>query len=560
MTKIKETGLEKNALYFIPLGGSEQFGVNLNVYVSQGQYLVVDCGIGFADEHFPGIDLLLPDPVYLERNQKNIQALIITHAHEDHVGAVAHLWPRLKCPIYTTEFTAIVLRRKLGEAGLGDVPVHVIKPLKDIAIGVFNLRFLPVAHSIPDACALLIGTPQGRVLHSGDWNLDPRPVIGKPTDSALFKRAGDEGVIAYIGDSTNAAVPGRAGSESDVETGLEKEFKACKGRIAVTVFSSNIGRVRSIARAAGKAGRNVGVVGRSLHQMIGAARDCGYLDGIADFVPEDELGYLPEERTVIIATGSQGEYRSALAKISRGEFNGVRLARGDTVIFSARAIPGNEKSINAVCNNLVAGGIRVVTPDDTDNVIHVSGHPCRDEIAEMYQWLRPQTVIPVHGERTQLNAQADFARFCQIKNVIVPNNGSVIRLAPGTPEIIDHVETGLLAVDQKRVISANHISIAERRKLQFSGSLHVSLVLDARGELVADPKLATVGLIDREDKAEIQIENNLYEEVLGLLEEMSWEERLDDEFVTEEIRIGLRRFMLHILGIKPKTTVHVIRI
>ncbi len=560
MSKTKKTGDMPDGLYFIPLGGCEQFGVNLNVYSCNGQLLAVDCGIGFADEHMPGIDIMLPDPSYLEERQKSLQGLIITHAHEDHVGAVAYLWKRLKCPIYTTPFTAAVLAEKFKEANIRNAPVTVCKPMHSIKAGNFKARFIPVSHSIPDTCALEIETPLGRILHSGDWNLDPKPTAGYTTDPAHFKEIGDKGVLAYIGDSTNAEVPGRAGTESDIQGGLEKEFRACKGRITVTIFSSNIGRIESISRAAKKCGREVGVVGRSLHKMIAAARRTGYLKGVPEFLEEEDAAYMPGERVVIIATGSQGEPRSALAKISRGEFNDIKMGKGDTVIFSARPIPGNETNINAVKNNLCAGGVRVITPSDTANTIHVSGHPCRDEIAEMYKWIRPKIVIPVHGERTQLEAQAAFAREKGIKDVIVPINGSVIRLAPGKPEIIDHIKTGLLAVDQKRLISASHPSISERRKLQYSGAIHVSMAVNKKGAIVGHPQLDSVGLLDTQNDAEIQIEDNIFDEIQGILDELTPEELRDDGFMAEELRIGLRRFVFHVLGIKPKTTVHIIRV
>ena len=550
---------EPDSLYFVPLGGSEQFGVNLNLYVNNGRYLAIDCGIGFADERFPGIDLLLPDPTLLEDNREKLEGLIITHAHEDHIGAVAYLWERIKCPIYATAFTAAVLHKKLEEANLRDVPVNVVEMGETVAIGDFKVKFVPVAHSIPDTTSLIIETDHGQVVHSGDWNMDPKPIIGTTTQPKPFKDAAKSGILAYVGDSTNAEVPGRAGSESEVEKGLEAEFRACKGRIAVTIFSSNIGRILSIARAAKACERNVGIIGRSLHRMIGAARSCGYLDDIPDFVSEEDLGLLPNDKCVMIVTGSQGEYRSALAKISRGDHPSVDLKRGDTVIFSARAIPGNERGINAVKNALSAGAINIITPDDTENVIHVSGHPCQDEIAEMLQWLKPQLVIPVHGERTQLDAHARLARKCQVAQAIVPNNGSVIKLSPGEPELVDHIETGLLAVDLKRIISHDHQSIIARKKLQYTGALHVSVVLDARGEVLGQPQLDTIGLID-EDSAEIQIADNLYDEILGIIDDMTFEERVDDEFIAEELRIGLRRFVYHILGIKPKTTIHVIRV
>lgn len=551
---------DDGGLYFIPLGGSEQFGVNLNAYISGGDILAVDCGIGFADERFPGIDLLLPDPAFLEDNLENLKGFIITHAHEDHIGAMAHVWDRLRVPVYASTFTAAVLREKFKEKNLRGVPVKIVRPGDTVQIGAFSVQFVPVAHSVPDACALILETPQGRVVHSGDWNLDPYPVVGKPTDSALFKSAGDKGVLAYIGDSTNAEVPGKAGSETDVEKGLEAVFRECRGRIAITMFSSNVGRVRSIVKAAQACGREVGVLGRSLHRMIGCAAECGYLKGLPGFVAEQDLMAMPADKTVVILTGSQGEYRAALSKIARGEFRGVKLSRGDTVIYSARAIPGNERDINAVKNNLSAAGVNIITPRDTAHTIHISGHPCRDEIAEMLGWVRPALVVPVHGERVQLEAHAALALECQVPRAIVPSNGSVVRLAPGPAEIVAHIPTDVLAVDQKRIIRSDHSSIVARHKLQFSGTVHISLVLDGRGELLAAPKLGTVGLIDPSDPAELEIEDSLHDEILDLYDELDRKERLDDHFIAEEIRIGIRRFCDHLLGIKPQTSVHVLRV
>lgn len=551
---------EEKGLFFVPLGGSEQFGVNLNTYVSDGEMLAVDCGIGFADERFPGIDLLLPDPTFVEDNKDKLKAFIITHAHEDHIGAMAYIWDRVKCPIYASPFTAAVLRKKIEERGLKDVPIEIVRPGDEVQVGAFKVQFVPVSHSVPDTCALIIETSHGRVMHSGDWNLDPSPVTGEPTHSEMLKAAGEAGVLAYIGDSTNAEVSGRSGSEADVAKGLEAEFRKCKGRIAVTSFSSNIGRVISIMRAAEACGRSVALIGRSLHRMVGCARDCGLMKDVPDFVSEEDLGNLPDENIVAIVTGSQGEYRAALAKIARGEYRNFSLSKGDTVIFSARAIPGNETSINQVKNNLSAGGVEIITPRDTKNLIHVSGHPCRDEIAEMFQWLKPQMVVPVHGERVQLQAHAEFAKECQVPSAIVPSNGSVIKLAPGKAEIIDHIEVDVLAVDQKRIIKADHQSIVARRKLQYTGAVHVSLVLNGRGELLADPKLETIGLIDLDNNGEEQIEDNLYNEILDLVEGLSFEDVQDDKIVNEAVRTGVRRFCQAVLGLKPNTVVHVMRV
>ncbi len=561
MSKTKKKEIKKkklfheNELYFVPLGGSEEFGCNLNVYVCDGTFLAVDCGIGFADERYPGIDLLLPDPKLLEQNKDKLAGLIITHAHEDHIGAVAYLWNRFECPVYASPFTAAVLRRKLEQEGVSGVPIHIIKPHDTHDIGPFSVYFAPVSHSVPDSCALMIGTPYGNILHSGDWNLDPKPVVGLKTEEKTFRDLGAQNILAYIGDSTNAAVDGFSGSEQDVAKGMAAEFKDVKGRIAVTVFASNIGRIISIVKAANDVGRSVCLVGRSLHRMVSAAREVGYLKDAKEFLTEDDLESIPDENIVLIVTGSQGESQAALARIARGDHRNVKLHKGDTVIFSSRAIPGNEREINGVKNNLSSGGVRVVGPRDTSNVIHVSGHPCRAEIEQMLQWVRPQCVIPVHGERLMLNAHAAFAKKCQVPHTVTPNNGSIIRLAPGPVEIVDHVETAMLAVDQRRIIPSTHESIAQRRKLQYSGAVHASLVLDHDLRLLGKLKLDTVGLTcSLNDEGFVE---ELEEELLTILDELPEDIMLDEEEIAEKIRIGLRRFVNDLLGIKPKTTVHV---
>lgn len=552
---------KKDELYFIPLGGAEQFGVNLNVYGYQGKWLAIDCGLGFADERFPGIDILLPDPAFVEERRKDLLGLIITHAHEDHIGAVQHLWPRLKCPIYASPFTAAVLRKKMSEnPACRDAEVIEIGAGETLNLKPFKITFTPVTHSVPETAALMIETDVGNILHSGDWNLDPAPTIGKPTDPAPFKKFGEKGVLAYIGDSTNAEVDGVSGSEGDVEKGLAALFKECGGRIAVTIFASNIGRLRSICLAAKESGRQVALLGRSLHTMVSAARDCGYLKDVPQFVSEDDIGYLPDDKIVMIVTGSQGEARAQLARIARGEHAEITFKTGDTVVFSARPIPGNEREIIAVKNNLAASRVRIISPRETKHCIHVSGHPAREEITQMLQWVKPQSVIAVHGERTMLEAHAALALELQVPTAIVPNNGSVIRLYPGTPQVIDHAETGLLAVEPGRILSADHQAIVQRRKLQFSGTVHATLVMNARGDLVTDPQISTVGLIDPDDEAGQKFEDDIVDEIEDILADMTREELYDDKFVSEEMRIGIRRFVQHKLQIKPKTTVHVVRV
>lgn len=551
--------LNSDELYFIPLGGSEQFGVNLNVYAYKGRILIIDCGIGFADERFPGIDLLLPDPAFLEKNQDKIEGLIITHAHEDHVGAVAHLWPRLQCPVFCSPFTAAVLKNKLTEKRLQrDVNVQIIRPGKNLKeLGPFRIGAINVTHSIPDTRALVIETDLGKVIHSADWNLDPAPVQGKPTDEERFIELGEKGVLAYIGDSTNADIPGRSKSESEVEKGLEELFSELTGTIAVTMFASNIGRLRSVALAAKAAGRTTALVGRSLNNMYGCACSCGYMESIPEFIDIKEIKNVAPSKLVIAVTGSQGESRAALARISKGEMRDVKLGEGDTVVFSARPIPGNEKDINNVKNNLVAGKVQVISSGETEHLIHTSGHPHQDEILSMYEWLKPEIVIPVHGERMQLEAHGNLAREHGIKNVIVPQNGSIIRLAPGTPEIIDHIETGILAIDQNRYLPSDHPSISSRRKLQFTGAAHITVVMDSRGNLINEPQISTEGLCSPDED---DLENQIADEIVDIIEDIMWEDRDDDAFISEEIRIGVRRLCSDITGLKPKTTVHLVRI
>lgn len=552
---------KKDELYFIPLGGAEQFGVNLNVYGYQNKWLVIDCGMGFADERHPGVDILLPDPAFVAERKKDVVGMIITHAHEDHIGAVAHLWPRLKCPIYCTPFTAAVLRMKMSEnPECREAEIIEVDPYEKISLKPFTVSFTPVTHSVLETAALFIETDAGNIVHSGDWNLDPNPTLGEPTKAEPFQKFGEKGVLAYIGDSTNAEVEGTSGSESDVERGLAEVFRECQGRIAVTMFASNIGRLKSICLAARQSGRQVALLGRSLHRMTAAARECGYLKDVPEFVAEEDIGYIPDEKIIMVVTGSQGEARAQLARIARGEHRELRFKKGDTVIFSARPIPGNEREIIEVKNHLAASHVRVISPRETKHCIHVSGHPARDEITQMFQWLKPQSVIAVHGERTMLEAHAALALQCQVPTAIVPNNGSVIRLHPGMPQVIDHIETGLLAVEPGRIIDADHQAIVQRRKLQYSGAVHATLVMDDKGKLLADPQVSTVGLTDPDTKEGQNFEDDILDEIEEILDDMSKSELRDDEFVSEELRIGIRRYIHHKLSIKPKVTVHVIRV
>ena len=555
----------KEEFLFCPLGGSGEIGMNMNLFgyghPGDHKWIMVDIGVTFADDTIPGIDLIYPDPGFIVDKKEDLLGIILTHAHEDHIGGVAHLWPRIKCPIYCTEFTAEILKAKLKEnPECKGARIRVVKQLDPITIGPFKTTFIPVSHSVPNSSSIEIETDLGRVVHSGDWNLDPKPVLGKKTEEATFRAIGDKGVLAYVGDSTNAGVDGFSGSESDVEKGLAEVFKTCEKRIVVTMFASNIGRVRSICKAAEANNRSVAVLGRSLHRMIGAAQKCGFLDDVRDFVDEKDISVLPPENLVVIATGSQGEARAQIARIARGDQRNVKLQTGDTVIFSARPIPGNEKEINFVQNRLAAAHINVINPRDTKHIIHVSGHPARDEIKIMFDWLRPDTVIPVHGEKIMIEDHAELARQSQIRHVVPPNNGSVIRLAPGKPEIIDHVTNGLLAVEPGRIISAGHVAIAERRKLQHTGMLHASIVVDDKGNLIADSQISHSGLFDEQDDEDLEFIEDLKDEIHDLVKTLKRSKISDPNQWADKIRIALRKDIFEVLRIKTKVTVHLTRV
>lgn len=553
--------LDQEKFYFAPLGGSEQFGVNCNIYMHEDAWLMVDLGMGFAEDNLPGIDLILPDISYVVENRDKLSALIITHAHEDHVGAVAYLWPRLRCPIYCTPFTAEVLREKFKEhKECQDAVIHEIRGGDHIETGPFHIDFVHMAHSIPETVSLFIQTQAGTAFHSADWNLDPTPVIGKPTDKSSLEKIAKQGVHAYIGDSTNALYAGRAGSEKEVEEGLLNVIGRCEGKIVITLFASNIARIQSISRAARDCGRKVCVVGYSLHKMIAAARNCGYLSDIPDFLDENDMPDTPDENLLVIATGSQGESRAAMARISRGDWQGLTLGRDDTVIFSSREIPGNEKDIERIKNNCVTSGAAVISPDNTNEKIHVSGHPYRDEVYEMLQLLKPRSVIPVHGEHIQISGQAEIARGCGVDDVQIPVNGMVVEISEKGLDIAGYIDTNLLAVEPKRIIPVDHKAIRERRKIQYCGVIHVTIVLDDHGDMLAQPQISSLGLVDDEYDFDLDFTDQLKNEINSIHTELTDDDLQESELVREQFRIGARRFANHIYGLKPVVNVHLVRV
>jgi ribonuclease J len=553
--------MAQNELVFAALGGIGEIGMNLSIYgfgdERRRQWIIVDCGVSFAsEEHLPGVDLILPDIRYLIEERRNILALVLTHGHEDHMGALIDLWPRLKVPIHATPFTAALFEaRRASETGAPEIPVQVVPVGGHLSIGPFAIDFINVAHSIPESNALAIRTPAGTVLHTGDWKIDPTPLIGGPTDAAKLSALGDEGVLALVGDSTNAVRDGRSPSESDVAKTLAHLIRTAPRRVAVTTFASHVGRLRAVADAARAAEREVVVVGRAMERVVQVARETGYLDGIQDFRSVESYGYLPPEKVVALCTGSQGEPRAALARIAEDEHPDVALSRGDRVIFSARPIPGNEKAIARVINGLVAQGVEVIT--DRTHLVHVSGHPRRDELRDMIGWVRPKILIPAHGEALHLAEHAALARRAGVPQVLVCRNGDLVRLAPGPAEIVDQLPSGRLYKDGSLVIEAEARTIAARRRLSFSGIVSVAIAINDKGALVTYPEVELIGLpeTDAAGTPLLEVARRAVEEIFETLPKPH---RRDPDQVAESLRRAVRAALAERWGKKPICHVHVL--
>jgi ribonuclease J len=553
--------MAQDELVFAGLGGIGEIGMNLSVYgfgdERRRQWLIVDCGVSFAsEEQLPGVDLIMPDIRFLIEERKNILGLVLTHGHEDHLGALIDLWPRLKVPIYATPFTAALFEAKrLSEPGAPEVPVKTVPLNGRLTLGPFAIDFINVAHSIPESNALAIRTPAGIVLHTGDWKIDPTPIIGPPTDQAKLSALGDEGVLALIGDSTNAVRDGRSPSESDVARTLAELIRTAPGRVAVTTFASHVGRLRAVAEAARLAGREVVIVGRAMERVTQVARETGYLDGVQDFRGAETYGYLPPDKVLALCTGSQGEPRAALARIAEDEHPEVTLGKGDRVIFSSRAIPGNEKAVAKVINGLVGQGIEVIT--DRTHLVHVSGHPRRAELLDMIAWVRPKILIPVHGEALHLAEHAALARGAGVPHVLVCRNGDLVRLAKDGAQIVDEVPAGRLYKDGSLLINAESKTVSARRRLSFSGVVSVALALSEKGVLVADPEIELIGIPDTDagGASMTEIARDAVEEAFDSLPKPR---RRDPDTVAEAVRRAVRAAIAERWSKKPICHVHVL--
>ncbi len=528
---------ERNDLRLVALGGIGEIGVNTYLYGQGGRWLMVDLGIGFADDRLPGVDIVLPDLRFIEQQRSKLDGLVLTHAHEDHVGAVPYLWQRLGCPIWATPFTAAVLRAKLAETDFArDVPIRVVEPGQDFRVGGFACRLIHVTHSIPDSNALVLDTPFGRVLHTGDWKLDPAPMVGPRTDVASLEALGREGVLALVCDSTNVLSPGTSGSEAEVRESLAGLIKEQPNRVVLTTFASNIARLESGMLAARAAGRELFVVGRSMWRMIEAARSVGYLKDMPPIREEREAEQLPRGRVLYLCTGSQGEERSALTRIAAGQHQRVRLEPGDTAIFSAKIIPGNERTLYDLHNQLVRRGVEVIT--EVDHFVHVSGHPCREEVEQMYRWIRPQVAVPVHGEARHLHAHQRLAQSLGVPHTPLIENGDVLRIAPGVPEIVGEVPVGRLVSDAEGLVGAGDDLFRTRRRLMNHGTILVGLVLDDHGSVLAAPQLTPLGAFELERFGELR--DGVRDAVTDAIEALSDRDARDDERVREAVRGAVR--------------------
>ena len=555
------TKVDEQELLFVPLGGTEEIGMNFNLYglgaPDQHDWLIIDLGITFGDDFTPGVDVIVPDPAFIEERRKNLLGIVLTHGHEDHIGAVPYLWRKLRCPVYTTPFTAALLRKKMGIDDAGSSIDIIEVPLKGkFDVGPFSLELITLTHSMPEPNALAIRTPLGTIFHTGDWKFDPDPVVGEVSDFETLQALGDEGVLASIGDSTNVFVDGVSGSEGPLRENLTEMIGKCTGQVAVACFASNVARLQTIFEAATANGRTVCFVGRSLWRINAAARETGYLTDLPPFLEASQATDLAKDQVLYICTGSQGEPRAALTRIAAGDHRDVTLGDGDTVIFSSRIIPGNDRAIGRLQNRLAMKGVQVIS--ESNDSVHVSGHPARDELIKMYQLIRPKIAIPVHGEPRHLLKHVALAKQCQVPETVLVQNGSIVRLAPGPAGIVGEAPVGRFAVDGERLHPMDGDVVRDRARILHNGTAVLTLIVDENGSMVSEPKLTTHAIMDDDEHPHIL--ELLIDGIDDALDAMDLEDLLDDNAIAEEARIAVRRGFRETHGKRPLVTVHVVRI
>ncbi len=542
-----------NELLFLALGGSGEIGMNVNLYGTQGKWVMVDCGLTFADPSYPGVELILPDLAFIEERADDLLGIVLTHGHEDHIGALPYLAADLGVPLYATPFTAGLIKGKLDEEGLSErVELIIVENEGSFALGPFGFRYVPLAHSIPEGNALLIETPYGRIFHTGDWKLDDAPQLGEPSTPAELREIGDQGVLALVCDSTNVFNPEASGSEGAVRDGLDAVIGAATGRVLVTTFASNAARLQTLGQVAKDTGRTLCVAGRSLDRILRVAKSVGYLKDFPDTVDFDTIMSLPPSKAMIVATGGQGEPRAALSRIAEGSHI-IKLGEGDLVVFSSKQIPGNEIAIGKIQNTLSAAGVAMVT--DRQAHVHVSGHPGRPELAEMYRWIRPEIVLPVHGEMRHMAEQARFALAEGVPKSIVQQNGELLRLAPDGPVKLGFERVGRLVLDGDVILPADGTTLNERRKVSMHGQISVAVALDASDRLRGDPEIRLQGVPVEEDRQDF-----LADAVAAARAAVGKAAGRDEEFVREAIRLGVRRKATEWTGKKPVVDVLIVRV
>ena len=536
-------------LVFLPLGGTGEIGMNCNLYgygkKGKRDWIMVDLGVTFGRQDEPGIELITPDISFIEQHRDRLHGLLLTHGHEDHIGAVGHLWPRLKCPIFATPFTAELVKSKLAERGLLDqIKLNIIEPDAHIDLGPFSIDYICLTHSIAEPSALAIEVNGHRALHTGDWKIDPDPVIGRLTEVERLKALGDAGIDAIICDSTNVLSPGRSGSEAEVGAMLEEVVAESTGRVIITTFASNVARLTSIAQVAVRTGRHLCLAGRGMHKIYNAARETGYLTQFPELIEDSDAGYLPPDKLLICCTGSQWEANAALGRMASGHHPHLTLEAGDRVIFSSKMIPGNEKDILNLQNRLAALDVEIISPNGTD--IHVSGHPCRDELEDMYGWARPRAAIPVHGEHRHLIEHAKLAHELGVPEPVRIHNGDMVRLAPGPAEVIDVVPSGRFYLDGDILSDGRETATRDRKKASYNGVVFVAVPLDAAHRLAGDIAVETVGLPQNDGMVK------LADWVLDAVERcIPSNGRLTPERAEHDMRIAVKREMKRRWGKKP---------
>lgn len=545
----------KDDLLFLPLGGSGEIGMNMNLYYMDGKWLMVDFGAGFADDYYPGVDMLVPDISFILPYKKDIVGLVLTHAHEDHLGAIVYLWENFNCPIYATPFTASFLKAKIEEnPGAKHAKIIEIPQGSTFKVGPFDIEMVQITHSAPEMNGVMLRTKHGNIFHTGDWKLDPKPMIGEPSDEAKIKKYGDEGILAMIGDSTNVFSPGHSGSEGDLRESLIKLVGECKKLAVVTTFASNIARIESIVVAARANNRKVVMAGRSLWRIVGAAQDAGYLLDFDDFVSEDQFSKYPREELLVIATGCQGEPMAAINKIATGSHRNITVRAGDSIIFSSKIIPGNEKRIFRLFNKFVRLGIETLT--ERDHFTHVSGHPNIEELKRMYELVRPQISVPVHGEHVHMHEHTRLARSWGVKTAFEMDNGVVLKLAPGAPEKVCQVQAGPLGVDGTAFLHADSEIMRMRRKMQREGIIVISLILDDKG-LVVPAIILAPGVLDTKSDDEIFLQ--MSEEVEDVIKEcylLGKKQRHTDR-IDNLVRSAVRKIIKKVTGKNPSIEVSI---